>query len=184
VSIKPITTILASLAIAVAGCHARDARQASERQIEICTAGERNGVLDAAADACGAALAIATEKDYPPDEISDLSFRLAKIERQRGQFQAAEVLVRSSLDQEELSGESDDVASRLIELSLCLAGQDRWSEGLTVLERAEPLVRELAGDERRAAANVFRGYGLQLQRTGDTDQGAKYLDLASELQSP
>lgn len=180
-SIKPITAIAVLLAAAIGGCNAR---QDFDRQIEICTAGEKNGVLDAAADACGRALTIATENDYAPEEISALSLRLGRIERQRGRFEAAEVLVRASLELAAQSGESQGVALRLVELSLSLAGQDRWSEGITLLERAAPWVRGFAGEDRRAAANVFAGYSRQLGLTGDADTAARFADLASELRGP
>lgn len=181
---RPITAIVALLAVAIGGCDARNARQDFDRQIEICTAGEKNGVLDAAADACGKALTIATENDYAPEEVSALSLRLGRIERQRGRFDAAEVLVRASLDLAAQSGESQGVALRLVELSLSLAGQDRWSEGVTLLERAEPWVRGFAAEDRRAAANVFAGYSRQLGLTGDADTAARFADLASELREP
>ena len=183
-SIKLISAIVALTAIVFVGCDARNARQDFDRQIEVCTAGERNGVLDAAADACGAALSIATENDYAPKEISALSLRLGRIERQRGRFRAAEVLVRASLDYEAESGESEDVALCLIELSLSLAGQNRWSEGVAMLERAAPQVSGLTGEDRQAAANVFAGYSSQLHKAGQAASAAKFADLASELREP
>jgi tetratricopeptide (TPR) repeat protein len=169
---------VALLAVATGGCNAR---QDFDRQIEICTAGEKNGVLDAAADACGRALTIATENDYAPEEVSALSLRLGRIERQRGRFDAAEVLVRASLDLTAQSGESKEVALHLVELSLSLAGQDRWSEGVTLLDRAEPLVRGLTGRDRGDAANVYAGYARQLRKAGDTQKAAEFEGIGSEL---
>ena len=82
----------------IGGCG--KARQEFERQLEICSSGENNGVLTAAAEGCGNALDIARRHDFPPDEISDLSYRLGQIERKQGRFEEAEVLLQASLDYE------------------------------------------------------------------------------------
>ncbi|MDH3621732.1 MAG: hypothetical protein OER91_12625 [Gammaproteobacteria bacterium] len=159
-------------------------RKEFERQLDICAVGENNGVLTAAADACGNALDIARQNDFPPDDISDLEYRLGQIARKQGRFEHAEALVRASLDFESQMSDPAGVASRLVELSLSLAGQDRWEKGAELLDRAEPHVRELDGDERSAAANALRGYAAQFGKQGDADAAARFRVLAQELDLP
>lgn len=166
----------------IAGCG--KVQKEFERQLEICAAGEDNGVLSAAAEGCGNALDIARQNDFPPDEISDLSYRLGQIERKRGRFENAEALLRASLDFESQSADSARVASRLVELSFSLAGQDRWEEGAELLDRAEPHVHNLDGDERKGAANALSGYAAQLGKLGDATAAARFKALAHELVSP
>ena len=168
--------------ILIAGCG--KVQKEFERQLAICTAGENNGVLAAAAEGCGTALDIARENDFPPDEISELTYRLGQIERKRGRFEDAETLLRTSLEFESQLSDPVGVASRLVELSFSLAGQDRWEEGAKLLDRAEPHVRNLDGDERKAAANALRGYAAQLGELGDANGAARFKELANELVSP
>jgi hypothetical protein len=177
---SPRSFILATLlsVTLIAGCG--KAQKEYERQLEICSAGENNGVLTAAAEGCGNALDIARQNDFPPDDISDLEYRLGQIERKRGRFEAAEALLLASLDFESQISDPVGVASRLVELSFSLAGQDRWEEGAELLDRAEPH----DGDERKAAANALRGYAAQFGKLGDAGAAARFKALAHELGSP
>lgn len=163
--------------LALGGC----ARKEFDRQIEICSVAEDNGLLEPAVEACGAALAIAEEHGYAPDLISGLVYRLGSLQRQRGKFKEAETLVRRSLALEEQAGEQGSVATRLFELSHSVAGQGRWLEGAELLERAAPLAVDLTGDERKAAANAFRGFSVWLARMGHTEQAERFKAMAQEL---
>lgn len=165
----------------IGGCSGGKAEKEFERQLDICSAGERNGVLAAAAEGCGNALNIARESGYPPNDISDLSYRLGQIERKRGRFAEAEVLLRASLEFESQGSDTADVTSRLIELSFILAGQNRWEEGAKLLDSAEPYVRNLEGSERKAAVNALRGYAAQFGKLGDSETAARFTVLALEL---
>jgi len=163
------------------GCESRNARIEFDRHIQVCALAEDNGVLDAAVDACGAALTIAEQYEYPPQRISDLLFRLGRLERQRGNFLDAEALVRRSLALEEGPGESAATAARLVELALNLAGQSRWLDGAQALERASPLAGQLAGRDRTAAANAFRAYGRRLREMGHTSLADQFNAAAEKL---
>ena len=178
-SLKPtaLATLLGVILLGGCGQH----RKEFEQQLEVCAAGERNGVLAAAAEGCGGALEIAKENGYPAGDISDLSYRLGRIERQRGQFEASEALLRASLDFETQSDDAAGIASRLVELSLSLAGQGRWDEGAGLLDRAEPYLAYLEGAERKAAANTLRGYAARL---GDSESASRFAALALELDAP
>jgi tetratricopeptide (TPR) repeat protein len=175
------TSALLALVLAAAGCGQGGASHEYDRQVEVCSVAEANGLLEPAARACGAALAIAERQDYPPDVVSGLLYRLARLERQRERFEEAETLIRRSLQLEEQRGGEGAVAARLIELSLTLAGQDRWREAVSVLERAAPLVRDLTGDDRRAAANAYRGFSVRLRRLGLVEEAERLLAEAREL---
>ena len=170
--------VLVSVAL-ISGCG--KTRKEYERQLEICTVGEKNGVLTAAAEACGKALDIARQHDYTPEEISDLSYRLGLIERQQGKFEEAEALVQTSLDYELQVGDSAGIASRLVELAVSVAGQNRWRDGAELLTRAEAHVQSLGGSERRDAMHAFRGYAAQLRKLGDSETAARFTSLAEEL---
>ncbi|RZV38698.1 MAG: tetratricopeptide repeat protein [Chromatiales bacterium] len=170
--------VLVSVAL-IGGCG--KTRKEFERQLEICTVGENNGVLAAAAEACGNALDIAQQHEFPPEEVSDLSYRLGLIERQQGNFKEAEVLVRASLDFEVQIADSAGIASRLVELAVSLAGQNRWDEGAELLTRAEAHVQSLAGSERKDAMNALRGYAAQARKQGDSETAERFTSLALEL---
>ena len=163
------------------GCESRHARTEFDRQSQVCTLAENNGLLDAAVDACGAALTIAEQYQYAPERISELTFRLGRLERQRGDFPKAEALVRESLAIAEGIGDSAAIAARLVELSLGLAGQSRWLDGAQALERAAPLAGELAGPDRRAAANAFRAYSIRLGQMGDAPRAEQFSANAEKL---
>jgi len=175
------TLLVLPVVLVLAGCAAKRDRDTFERQIEVCSVAEDNGLLEDAVEACGAALAIAEERAYEQSQISGLLYRLGRLERQRGRFREAGVLVNRSLALEEPSGNPAAVASRLIELSFSLSGQDRWTEGARLLERAAPLVGNLSGQDRKAAANAYRMFGIRLDRTGHAVQAGQFKAIAEKL---
>lgn len=180
-AIKTNTLTILLLVLELGGCDYHSAKNDFDRQIEVCSVAERSGLLSAAEQACGAALAIAEKHDYEHGLISDLLYRLGRLERQQGKFIEAEILTKRSLGIEEQSGEQGSVASRLIELSLSTAGQDRWQDGAQLLERASPMAGGLTGEERKTAANVFRMFSIRLGRQGHTEQAEHFKSKAQEL---
>jgi hypothetical protein len=94
-------------------------------------------------------------------------------------------LLRQSLVIEEgLSGpDSTAVGLRLLELSLVLAGQERWEEGARLLERALPLTDRFTDKERTSMAKVLKHYAGQLEKTGQTGLVAQFRIAAAELES-
>ena len=157
------------------------AKDEFDRWLKTCTAAENNGILESAQQGCQAALTIAEKEGYPPAEISALLYRLGRIERQRDEFAEAETLVRRSLAIEEQTGDQTAIALRLIELSLSLAGQGRWEDGTQVRERASPLVGDLVGSDRKAAASAFRGFSLGLGALGETALAERFQAEAEQL---
>jgi tetratricopeptide (TPR) repeat protein len=178
---KTNTLVVVLVGLGLAGCDSFGARKAFDRHIEVCSLAERNGLLDAAVEACGQALAIAEEQTYAPEQISGLLYRLGRLERQRGKFEEAEALVGRSLALEEQSGDKGALAMRLVELALSMAGQGRWQDGVELLERAAPLVVNLSGDDRETAANAFKGFGARLGALGYSAQAEKFKLTAQEL---
>ncbi len=179
--IKPNAPLVFLLLLAHGGCDYHSARNEFDRQIAVCSLAEGNGLVDAAVAACGKALAIAEEESYEQNLISGLLYRLGRLERQRGRFEEAEALTRRSLALEEHSGDEVAVAARLVELSLSMAGQGRLPDGAQLLERAAPLVGDLTGDDRKAAANAFRGFSVRLRKSGQTAQAERFETKAREL---
>jgi len=167
--------------LVLAACDTGRSRAEYDRQLEICALAEGNGILDAAVEACGAALVVADREGYASDVLGDLSYRLARLERQRGNFEVAEELLRRSLALAEGTGETRAVALRLVELALTLAGQDRWMDGLQQLDRALPLLAELGSEDRRAAANAFKLFGVRLEMQGYSAEAERCQSAAREL---
>ena len=172
---------LSLLALGLGSCDLGGAKGEFTRQLEICAVAERNGLLEAAVEACGAALAIAEEQAYGPEQISRLLYRLAQFERQRGEFARAQALAERSLTLEEQRGERGELASRLIELALTAAGQNRWTDGAELLERAAPVAGELSGEERMTAANTFRAFGARMDALGQTALAERFRAMAQAL---
>jgi tetratricopeptide (TPR) repeat protein len=178
---KTYTLVVLLLVLGLGACSYHSARDEFDRQIAICSLAEDNGLLDEAVEACGTALAIAGEQAYAPGLVSGLLYRLGRLQRQRGNFIEAETLTRRSLALEEQSGEQGAVASRLVELSFSTAGQGRWLDGAQLLQRALPLVDDLTGQERKAAANAFRMFSMRLGMLGHTEQAEHFKVKAQEL---
>lgn len=158
-----------------------DARGEYQRQLEVCSVAEGNGLLDPAVDACGAALRIAGQNTYPAAELAALQQRLGRLQRQRGNFEAAEALLRPSVEHAEAAGDSAALATRRVELAVILAGQDRWLEGWALLEGTAPFVADLSGDDRIAAANAYRGFAIRLGMLGHAREAESCRALAEVL---
>jgi tetratricopeptide (TPR) repeat protein len=170
-----------SLLLQLGACDGHSAADEYERQLEVCSVAEGNGLLDSAVLACGTALRIAEEQAYAPDLLAGLLFRLGQFERQRGNPNEAEVLVRRSLAIEATSGEPEAVATHLIELALILATRDRWLDGAELLGQATPLLSGLAAKDRKMAVNAFRGFSVRLDMLGYTERAAQFRAVAQEL---
>ena len=167
--------------VGVGGCESNPSRDELARQLSLCDLAEDNGITDAAVNACGAALRIVEKGGYPANQVSELSYRLGRLERQRRNFVTAEELVLRSMAFPEETGDRSATAARLVELSFSLAGQGRWPDGSEVLERALPLTDALGEKERRAAANAFRAFGLRLARMDRERQAERFLAQAEKL---
>jgi len=166
------------------GCDVGWGRADYDRQIEVCSLAERNGLPDQAAEACGTALSIALDKGFPAEEVALLQFRLGRLERQRGEFTAAEILAHAALLQAEAAGDPASVARRSVELALSLAGQDRWLEGFAALERAAPVLGTLTGEDLPSARSAARLFAVRLDLLGHSGEAARCRRLAEALVEP
>ena len=133
-----VTTVIAVLLVSgLSACDDTVSRLAHFEKV--CEKAESIGQPDVAEDYCQRALGEAgEEKVLEPGVRSERLFRLARIKRQRAKFGEADELLKQSLAIEEaLSGpESPEVARRLSERSLVLAGLGQWEAGAVVQERA------------------------------------------------
>jgi tetratricopeptide (TPR) repeat protein len=168
------------IAVCLAAC---ESRTGFDRRMEACSTAERNGQLAAAVQACEAALAIAEEGGYPPPLLSGVLYRLARLQRQRAHFDVAEQLLTRSLAFEDQLGPRGAPAPRLLELSLSLAGQNRWGEGAQYLERALLLAGDLDAGQRASLANILKHYSTQLGQAGEPELGARFAAGAAALGS-
>ena len=116
-------------------------RATSDNYAETCTVAESNGKLDVAEQACYRALVNVDMGNLGPELKSQRLYNLGRIKRQMSKFSEAESLFKESLQiEEKLSGPGGvKIGRRLVELSVSLAGQDKWSEGAQYLERFLPI---------------------------------------------
>ena len=145
----------------------------------------QEGNLEAAEALCTRALGGADGAGLAPDVRSGRLYQLGRIKRQLSKYTEGEDLLRQSLAIEEgLSGpDSTAVGLRLLELSLVLAGQERWEEGARLLERALLLTDRFTDKERASMAKVLKYYAGQLEKTGQTGLVSRFRIAAAELES-
>ena len=168
-------------ALALAGCDLHSARNEFNRQLEFCTVAENNGLVESALKGCRAALAIGEQHGYALETISALLYRLGRMERQESRFAEAKELMQRSLTIEEQSDQPTAIALRLIELSLCEAGQGQWAEGANLLERASPLFDELDGSDRKAAVGALRLFSVRLRGVGQAATADRFQSRLESL---
>lgn len=167
--------------VALASCALHGARDEFDRQLEFCTVAENNGFLESALEGCRAALAIAEQHEYAPETISALLYRLGRMERQESRFAEAKQLMLRSLILEQQSGQPTAIALRLIELSLCEAGQGRWVEGAELLERASPHFDELDGSDLKVAVGALRLFSVRLRAVGEAATADRFQSRLESL---
>ncbi len=144
------TLTLLALAVGLTGCANPLNQVTEERYTAQCVEAEHANALSAAEQACTRALAnVAMGNLSKTDESQDL-YNLARIKRRLSKFAEAEQLLRKSMEIEaSLSGaQSVQAGRRLVELSVNLAAQDKWDEGVSTLERARPMYRLFNDRER------------------------------------
>lgn len=168
--------ILLMAALLVGGCANPINRATSDNYRETCAVAESNGRLDVAEEACYRALVNVDWGKLGPELKSQALYNLARIKRRLSRFGEAEQLLKESLAiEEKLPAPSEQkIGRRLVELSVSLAGQDKWSEGARFLERALPLTDTFSARERAYAGEVFAQYGKRLTGTADSALAARF----------
>ena len=164
--------------IPLAGCANPLNRVTSDNYAETCSDAERNGRLQVAEEACYRALVNVDMGNLGPELKSERLYNLGRIKRQLAKFNEAEQLFKESLAiQEKLPNPSDiKISRRLIELSVSLAAQDKWTEGAKYVERALPTLEKFTGQERSYAIETLTQYSKNLK-------GSKEAALAMQFEA-
>lgn len=159
-------------------------RVTSDNYTETCLVAEETGQLEVAEQACYRALVNVEIGNLDPELKSQSLYNLGRIKRRLAKFSEAELLLKKSLQiEEEIRGQSEvKVGIRLIELSVSLAGQNKWSEGGLFLERALPIVGQLSGNERAYSAEVLNQYSKQLKSSDERELAKRFEAKAVELE--
>ena len=170
-------------ALVLAGCANPINRATSDNYAETCSTAEQNGRLQVAEEACYRALVNVDWGNLGPELKSQRLYNLGRIKRQLAKFSEAESLFKESLAiEEKLSSPSDPkIGRRLVELSVSLAGQDKWSEGAQYLERALPIAPQFSGQERSYTAEVLKQYGKHLRAGNQTSLAERFEKTATAL---
>ncbi|MEW6562458.1 MAG: tetratricopeptide repeat protein [Pseudomonadota bacterium] len=177
--IAKITLITGALVLT--GCANPLNRVTSDNYEETCIAAEQNGRLQVAEEACYRALVNVDLGNLGPKLKSQRLYNLGRIKRQLAKFSEAEQLFRESLAiEEKLSSPTDSkIGRRLIELSVSLAGQEKWSEGAQYLERALSIIPQFSGHERSYTAAVLRQFSKHL--SSQTALAERFENAATSL---
>ncbi len=170
-------------ALLVGGCANPINRVTSDNYSETCAVAESNGRLDVAEEACYRAMVNVDWGRLGLELKSQTLYNLARIKRRLSKFGEAEQLFKEALAiEEKLPTPSEQrISRRLVELSVSLAGQDKWSEGARFLERVLPLADKFSGRERAYAGEVFSQYGKHLAGTADSGLATLFEAKATSL---
>jgi len=170
------------LAIILGGCANPLNRVTSDRYAEQCSTAEHKGQLGVAEEACYRALANVDMGNLGPELKSQKLYNLGRIKRQQGRFWEAEQLFKEALSiEEKLSGPTDPkIGRRLVELSVSLAAQDKWSEGAQFLERALPAANQFSGQERAYFATTLSLYAEHLRAENASSSKAANFEAAAK----
>ena len=176
--------VVASSVVFLASCANPVNRVTSDRDAETCVTAERDRRLDVAEEACYRALVNVDLGNLGPELKSQRLYNLARIKRLRSKPAEAEDLLKQSLALEEkLSSPTDPkIGQRLIELSLNLAAQNKWSEGRQYLERALPVSDQLLASGSRNTAEVRKFVILVLTAYGEHFRNANQPRVAERFE--
>lgn len=180
---KSIQTTIVVGGVLVAGCANPLNRVTSDNYAETCAVAERNGRLQVAEEACYRSLVNVDWGNLGPELKSQRLYNLGRIKRQLGKFSEAEQLFKESLSiEEKLSTTADPkIGRRLVELSVSLAGQDKWAEGAQYLERILPIASQFTGKERSYAAEVLDHYSSHLNTINQAVLAERFAATAAGL---
>ena len=177
--------LLALLLAALAASCANPLNEATAARYSAqCAAAESAGNLALAEGACYRAVKNADWGNLDPELKSQHLYNFARVERRLAKFNEAEKLLKESLAIEEpLSGPSGvKVGRRLVELSVNLAAQKKWSEGEAAIMRVIPIASSFSGSERSYTREVFLNYAATLQELGRAREAGALKVAAVALQ--
>ena len=176
-------SLVVVLALFVSACESEDHRSAA--YAEKCKEAEQKGFLEGAEQLCQSAWFDVDSSRLPAEIQSERLYDLGRIKRQLNKFAEAESLMREALAVEEtVSGRNSPVYGlRLVELSLDLAGQGKWSEGAESLEGVLKIVDRFPEQQRRSAANVLQHFASRLQGGEQAELAKRFERRAIELKA-
>lgn len=166
-----------------AGCANPLNRVTSDNYAEDCARAENRGNLKVAEEACYRALVNVDWGNLGQELKSERLYNLARIKRRISKFNEAEELLAQSLEiEEKLSGPSSPkIGRRLAELSVNLAAQNKWSEGVPHVERLMVLANQFASHERDFVKEILQKYSEHLIDVGNKEKANLFTVEASKL---
>lgn len=91
-------------------------------------------------------------------------YDLGRIKQRLAKFSESELLIKESLKIEEmLDTPLKTTGSRIVDLSISLAGQDKWHEGIPLLERILPVAPQFSRQERARVSHLLMQYSNHLK---------------------
>lgn len=177
-----LITILVS-ALSLAGCAKIINTATSDYFIGECVAVEQSARLLDVDAVCTRAIMNVDWSKQKPELKSQRFHNLGRVKRQLYKFPEAVFLFKESLAIEESMPNPSDlrIGSRLVELSLSLAGRGGWDEGTIYLERALPVVSKFDREERELAVKVLKIYGAHFRRLYQIDVAERFENAAAAL---
>jgi len=136
-----------------------------EAEMKVCLKGEKLGLLDTAVKACEKAVKLAETHNFSPELQSQSLYKLGSLKRQQGEFTHAEEILNKIIPLEKTREKPDKqrIAVVLLELSLSLAGQNKWNEGSDIINSLIPLINQLPEQEKLIAKNTLKHYAVHLK---------------------
>ncbi|MDH4285278.1 MAG: hypothetical protein OEV35_08155 [Gallionellaceae bacterium] len=180
---KHVVVTLFISTLALTGCVQMVNTADSEYHIEACVAAEKTArLLDVEAICTRTIMNVDWSKQKPALK-SERFYNLGRIKRGLYKFSEAVFLFKESLAVEEsiLNPSELRIGSRLVELSISLAGQERWGEGAHYLERALPIIPQFTGEEREFAAKVLVTYGTHFRKLYQINAAEQFENAAAAL---
>jgi len=178
---KRVSPLAVALTLLVSACENESQRSAV--YAEKCKEAERKGFLEAAEELCENAWMDVDNNRLGPEIQSQRLYDLGRIKRQSSKYAEAEPLLRQALAIEEAVSGPVSIASglRRFELSLVMAGQDRWAEGAEILAGILETVDRFPQREKMESANTFKHYASRLRNTDQAELASLFELKATEL---
>jgi hypothetical protein len=166
--------LLVLVLVVLSACANSIFRVSSDRYAQDCNSAEQKGNLQSAEQLCYRAIVNVDWVKLGPELKSQRLYNLGRIKRQLAKFSEAEPLMKESLELEEKSSGpyNEKVGHRLAELSAILAAQDKWGEGIPLVERLIPFSGAYAGSERVFVAQTFQQYSAHARQSGKAELAA------------
>lgn len=167
----------------LAGCMNPVNKATSDNYAEQCVQAEQSGDLVTAEKACYRALVNVDMGNLGDELKSQRLYNLALIKRQLGKFNEAEDLLKTSIEiEKKLSGPTDPkIGRRYAELSVNLAAQNKWSEGVHFVKGLLPMVDQYASSEKQFVKEILLKYSENQGQAGNNKIADEFKESAMRL---